>query len=120
MIWVFAPQFAKLRSRPVATRVRGMVVMPCNFQVVRAAAAGLNRQLQPSIRKSTPRRRLEADDYHAISSSATATITTTAAIKISVPLLDMRHIVRHLYVDGPAVPNLFHQRRRSSTIRPAV
>ena len=34
-------------------------VMPCNFQVVRAAggqmAAGLNRQLQPSIRKSTPR-----------------------------------------------------------------
>jgi hypothetical protein len=61
-------------------------------------AAGLNRQLQPSIRKSTPRRRLEADDYHAISSSATATITTTAAMKISVPLLDMRHIVRRLYV----------------------
>jgi len=57
-------------------------------------AAGLNRQLQPSIRKSTPRRRLEADDYHAISSSATATITTTAAMKISVPLLDMRHIAR--------------------------
>ncbi|EIG63609.1 hypothetical protein ABIB85_007820 [Bradyrhizobium sp. JR1.5] len=36
---------------------------------------------------------------------------TTAAMKISVPLLDMRHIVRRLYVDGPAVANL-HQRRR--------
>ena len=44
-------------------------------------------------------------------------MTTTAATKISVSMSDMRHMLR-LYVD--ALPlDLFHQTRRSSTIRPA-
>ena len=40
---------------------------------------------------------------------------TTAATKISPVAFDMRHMVR-LYVDG-LPPDLFHQCRRSSTIR---
>jgi hypothetical protein len=43
-------------------------------------------------------------------------MTTTAAMKISVSMPDMRHMLR-LYVDA-LPPDLFHQTRRSSTIRP--
>jgi hypothetical protein len=41
-------------------------------------------------------------------------MAATAAMKISVSTGDVRHIAR-LYVDG-LPPDLFHQRRRSSTI----
>jgi hypothetical protein len=51
--------------------------------------------------------------------TASATMTTTAAMKISVWTFDMRHMMRRLYVDS-LPPDLFHQCRRSSTIRPAA
>jgi hypothetical protein len=44
---------------------------------------------------------------------------TTTAMNIATSTPDSRQMVRRLYVDG-LPPDLFHQRRRSSTIRPAA
>ena len=51
---------------------------------------------------------------HAI--SAVATMTTTAAMKISVSVFVITHMAARACMSMPASPDLFHQRRRSSTI----
>src|SRR5882757_6770084 len=57
-----------------------------------------------------------AVNAYANHSSSSATAMATAAMKISARSVRIRHMVRRLYVDGPAA-GFVHQRRRSSTSR---